>query len=239
MRPVINTLCLFFIFNFSCGFLLAQPVPIENTMRITINLSDKISSRFEKYLVYAYNQLGYKVAFEKILSARAREMVDAGQIDAMMIAEKEISQVYTNILRVPVLLARGRLMLYCNKQVSCLTSSLNNEKNIIGVVSGNSISANYMRQKRASTYGVKSHTQLGLMLEKERLKYVLIIKEDQIGNIGNLDENLYKQIEVTRSEGYHFIHKKHQHLLPDLTLALKSAIEKYGPLVEIEEVAHN
>ena len=59
-------------------------------MHITIPLSDKVNSHFERYLLFAYNQLGYKVIFDKILNVRARKMVDAGRSDAIMIAEKEI-----------------------------------------------------------------------------------------------------------------------------------------------------
>ena len=234
MKLVINYYCLFIIFIFasSSAPLYAQPQPIVNTMHITINLSDKVSYRFEKYLLFAYNQLGYKVIFEKILSARAREMVDAGRLDAMMIAEKEIVQVYTNLLRVPVMLAKGSLILFCNKQVDCQVSALNKANNIIGVVSGHSMSAYYMRQKRASTYAVKGQEHLGVMLTKNRLNYVLIINEDRLGNIGDFDDTPYQKIEVYRSEGYHFIHKKHKNMLPGLTQSLQLAIEKYGPLVK-------
>lgn len=125
-----------------------QPQEKFNTMHISVNLSDKLNAHFEKYILYAYNQLGFKVSFEKILPARAREMFGAGQLDAKMIAEKEIEQVYNNILRVPV-------MLYCNKQVDCQLSALSSESNVVGVVSGNSLSGNYMRKMRASTYAVK------------------------------------------------------------------------------------
>lgn len=248
MKLVINRYCLFVILIFAFfsvfstpAFAQFKPLPTIDTMHITVNLSDKVSYHFEKYILYAYNQLGYKVIFEKILTARAREMVDAGRLDAMMIAEKEIEQVYSNLLRVPVMLAKGSLMLYCHKQIDCQVSALENENNIVGVVSGHSMSAFYMREMRASTYAVKGQENLGVMLTKGRLNYVLVVHEDRLGNIGNFDDTQYQKVEVYRSEGYHFIHKKHKHLLPQLTISLQLAIEKYGPLVkpEKEEKANN
>jgi len=201
-------------------------------MHITVPLSDELSYRFEKYLLSAYNQLGYKVVFEKILVVRARVMVDAGILDGMMLAEKEIEQTYSNILRVPVMLARGSLVLYCNKQVDCQVSALSDANIVVGVISGHSMSAQYMRNMRASTYAVKSSEKLGLMLTKGRLDYVLNVNEEQFGNMGVFDENMYQKIEVVRTEGYHYIHKKHEHLLPELTQALQLAVEKFGSLVE-------
>jgi len=234
MRRVINYyyLLAIFVFAFSSAPTLSQPLPIVQTMHISVHLSDRVSFRFEKYILFAYNQIGYKVVFEKILTARAREMVNAGRLDALMVAEKEIDQIYTNLIRVPVMLARGSLVLYCNEEVICQESALHNENNIIGVVSGNSMSGNYMRQMRASTYAVKGQEHLGVMLTRGRLNYVLTVDEDRLGNLSDLDDSAYKKLEVYRSEGYHFINKKHQQLLPELTQALQLAIEKYGPLVK-------
>mgnify|MGYP000681092069 CR=1 FL=1 len=239
MKPVISCFCLIFLCALFSVSIYAQPAQAVKTIHITIHLSDKISYSFEKYLLFAYNQVGYKVIFDKILTARARAMVDAGRLDAIMVAEKEIEQVYTNLVRVPVMIAKGSLMLYCKKRVVCSASALQNANNIIGVVSGNSISANYMKPMRASTYAVKSQENLGVMLTKGRLDYVLVVYEDRLGNIGNFDESPYQKVEIYRSEAYHYIHKKHRHLLPKLTKALELAIEKYGALVLPDEAENN
>jgi hypothetical protein len=234
MKGFISQLKILILFSFciSSTSIDAQPLPVNSTMHVGIHFSDKISVHFEKYLLFAYMQIGYEVSFEKILTARAREMVNAGKLDAIIIAEKEIDKVYKNLLRIPVMLARGALMLYCNKQVTCDTSVLTDSKNVVGVVSGSSMSANYMRKMSATTYGVINQEVLGLMLTKERLNYVLIINEERLGNLGNFDETPYNKIEVHRSEGYHFIHNKHANILPELTKALHLAIENFGPLVE-------
>ncbi len=240
MKCVINYYCLLVIFLFasSSAHTYAQALSRVSTMHITVPLSDRMSYRFERYLLYAYNQLGYKVKFEELLTARAREMVDAGRFDGLMVAEKEIEQVYTNLLLVPVMLARGSLVLYCNREVNCQASVLNNGNNTVGVVSGYSMSANFMQKKQAATYAVKSSDNLGLMLSKGRLNYVLLVHEEQLGTIGDLDESSFQKFEVHSSEGYHFIHKKHQHLLADLTQALQLAIEKFGPLVEPSKIVN-
>lgn len=209
-----------------------SPLPISKVMHITVPLSDRLSTRYEKYLLYAYNQLGYKVIFEKILIARAREMVGSGRLDGMMIAEKEIEQVYHDLLRVPVVLAKGSLVLYCKKELRCDIAVLNDMHNIVGVISGHSISANFMKKMSASIYELKSAENLGIMLSKGRLDYVLIVNEAQLGNIGDLDESQYQQAEIYRTEAYHYIHKKHAKLIPQLTESLQAAIKKYGPLVK-------
>jgi len=238
-RVIIYYLFAIFIFASSSVPLAAQSLPIVNTMHITIPLSDTFSYRYEKYLHFSYNQLGYKIIFEKILMARAIEMVDTGRLDAMMIAGKDVEQNYTNILRVPVMLARGTLVLYCSKQANCQASELNNANNIIGVIRGASVSGNFMRNMRASTYSVKSEEHLGSMLRKGRLNYILIINEEQFGQVGDLDDTQFQKVEVYHSEGYHYIHKKHKHLLPELTQALQIAIEKFGPLVEPDKTENN
>ncbi len=45
---------------------------------------------------------------------------------------------------------------------------------------------------------------------------------------------LFKKVDIFQTESYHYIHKKHEKLLPKLTKALQLAIEKYGPLVKPE-----
>jgi len=203
-------------------------------MHIATSLSDKLNYRYEQHLSYAYNQLGYKVLFEPILTARARKMVNAGQLDALMLAEKVVEEAHNDILRVPIMLAKGSLMLYCNKRVKCKTSELNNSDNIVGVISGDSMSGKYMRQMRASTHAIRSSESLTNMLIKERLDYILLVFEEQFGTVSGLDVSQYQKVEVYRSEGYHYVHKKYEYLLPDLTLAMQLALEKYGPLVKFD-----
>lgn len=217
--------------TFSAGSYVKPHTKLK-TMHITVPLSDKLSSRYQKYLLYAYNQLGYNVQFEKILIARARQMVDEGRFDALMVAEQEIEQVYRNIMRVPVMLAKGKLVLYCAKKVLCQQSVLNDPKALVGVISGHSISANFMSQMNASTYAVKSTEKLGEMLTKDRLDYILVIYEQQLGNISNFDETNFKSTDVYSTVAYHYIHKKNAALLPALNKALARAIEEYGPLVQ-------
>jgi hypothetical protein len=201
-------------------------------VRISIPLSDNISHRYEKYLLFAYNHLGYKVIFDQILIGRARELVNKGELDGMMIAEKKIEQTFYNLLRVPVVIAKGALVLYCNKRVVCEKSALNDANNVIGVTSGKSISANFMETVQASSYAIKSDENLGSMLVKGRLHYVLLIDEEQLGNLGNLDESQFNTTVVYRSAGFHYVNKKHKNLLPGLAQGLQLAIEKYGPLIK-------
>lgn len=209
----------------------AQPQPQPQSLYIASALSEKVNIRFEKYLLYSYRHLGYKITFEKILVARSREMADVGRLDALLIAEKEIENSYKNLLRVPVILAKISFVLYCVKEVNCQKEALDDASNMIGVVSGNSISANFMRSKLASTYAIKGADSLGVMLTMNRLNYILMMNEDQLGSVGNLDETQFQKTELFRTEGYHYIHKKHKKLLPELTQALQLAIDELGPLV--------
>ena len=228
---LIITICLTFE-----TFAQAPSLPTTKEIQVTVTLSDKLNARYEKYLLYAYNQLGYKVTFDRILVARAREMVNAGRLDGIMVAEKEIEQHYNNIVRVPVLLAKGTLILHCNKHVSCQMSALNDENNVIGVTSGFSISSIFMKQRRASIYPIKNTKNLGVMLTKGRLDYVLITDIEQLGSLGNLNKSKLHSVEVFSTQGYHYIHKKHVKLLPQLTKALQAAIDKFGPLVNSSHV---
>jgi len=214
--------------------LFAQPQSQSDTktLHITVPLSDKLTNRLERYLSYAYKQLGYKVIFDKILPARARKMVDAGQLDGMMVAEKEIEQAFNHLVRVPVMLAKGTLMLYCNNDVDCQLSALDNPNHTVGVISGNSMSSHFMQRRQAVTYGLKSDRLLGTMLTKGRLNYVLIVNEAHLGSLGDFDERLFQKVELYHTEGYHYLFKKHELLLPELTQALKLAIKKFGPLIK-------
>jgi len=238
MKPLhhYNVLLKIIIFAFFSNYSSAQHLNTQKTMYVSVPLSDKISHFFEPHIVHSYNLIGFKVVFTKILTVRARNMVNAGQLDSIMVAEKEIEQNYQNLLRVPVLLAKGTIMLYCVEQVVCHDSALNVSENVIGVVKGNNISSSLMNNKKASSYAIKSEENLLNMLIKGRLDYVLITEVEAFGNLaGKNDENINK-IEIYQSEGYHYIHKKHAELLPKLTAAMQASVSRYGALVNSSNV---
>ncbi len=206
--------------------------PIKNSvMHISVPLQDMIYQRYHKYLRFAYNHIGYQVKFEPILLVRAYWMISQNKLDGIMIAEQNMDIETKEVIKIPVLLASGNLLLICVKKVTCNESILENKATLIGITRGDSLSLRFLRDKNAESYEVKGSKSLGEMLKRGHLKYILTIYEQALGDFSKINTSDYQHVKIIKIEGYHFIHKKHQQLVPALTEALKLAIKEYGPLI--------
>ncbi len=212
---------------------------IKPTMQMCISPNTKEIDNYAMRLVnHAYDQLGFKVAFHAIQPGRSLILTDRGDFDGQVMRASNIEKRAPNLLKVPVTLAKGKLALYCAKDVLCDKSILNNSKKVIGVVTGDTASTVFMKDKNGSTYQVRNGVDLATMLTLKRLSYIITLEEEETGNINNLDASLYQRVILLDLAGYHYIHKKHQQLIPQLTTAFEQAIAEIGPFKKQNAKTH-
>jgi len=204
----------------------------DNTTRPSISIaiiSDlNVAEDLQKHLIYAYKLLGYKVEFYPMFPGRALKLTNKGELDAEAIRIPIIERKAPNLIRIPVSLVKGHLELYCAYKVPCDESILNNENNIIGVVSGTNITTTYMKTKGASAYNIASNLVLAQLLERNRLDYILSLSTKGSKNIVDIDRSKYQVIQLYEFDSYHYIHKKHINIISNLTSALQKAQDELG-----------
>jgi len=205
------------------------------TLHVSTFKSAKISKRYKKLLTFAYNQLGYRIQFHEMVAGRALKMIKENQLDALMIQTSTFMK-YEDlpVLQIPIVLGKGKLILFCNKGLPCNKAVLQKPDNIIAAPQSTlGLKADFLKMK-ASSYEIGQKESAGKMFELGRVDYLIEITEDSMGNLGGIDEKKYGQVELATLEGFHYIHKKHEKLIPQLSAAIALYIEEYDPSFKFE-----
>lgn len=226
---------LFFILV-SCKANAVDEKKLMPTLHISSYKNAKISDRYKKLLTFSYNQLGYRIQFHEMVVSRALKMIKLYQLDALM-AQTSTLMKYEDlpVIKVPVLLGKGKLVLFCKKTLLCNIKVLENPNNIIAVAHGTLGAKTDFLKMNASTYEIATKDAAGKMLALGRLNYLIIIVEESMGNLAGLDERKYGQVELAPVEGFHYIHEKHEKLIPQLSAAMELYIEQFEPSLKINK----
>lgn len=207
-----------------------QQIPEHETLLISVADEGHIVAWYKNYITKAYTELGYRIVYKPLPPGRGHVEAQKGYVDALAIRVSAIENSFPDFIRVPVLLAKGQLMLYCQTDLTCNKDILQDHKNVIGIVSGSNITSQFMKNKVASVYEVRDGLKLAEMFNKQRLNYILTIDSHEFGNYASIDVNKYTSVALAPIEAYHYLHKKHRHLLADVETALIKALNDIGPI---------
>jgi len=227
MKPLLIVLSLISSFLFVPFYSFSEnrsPLKVEMIEDIPVLLW------YKNYLLKAYSRLGYRLSFIEVQAGRGLIEAKKGNFDALTTRISIIEDQLPNFVRIPIILAQGNLTLYCQVEVPCERSVLDNMENIIGVPTGKNMATSYMKDKTASIYHVISGQKLVEMFDKKRLEYVLTIEAEEFGNYVQPPSITYRKIELQHFEAFHYLNKKHQALVKPLTDELAAAIEELGPV---------
>lgn len=199
--------------------------PKYKTVNIPIESGVEILHLYKNYIVLAYKSIGYKVNFHEVSPGRGLIEVNEGRLDAVIL-RVDISDVLTNLIKIPVPLTTGSIMLYCQKSVVCHQSIFDDSANFIGVIRGSTFSALYMSHQQAGTYQVVDNIKMAEMFNKDRLDYILTGEDDRYGSILKLKDDSYQKITLQKVSAYHFVNRKLAHLIPELTVAIQNVLNQ-------------
>lgn len=202
----------------------------SNTFIISIVDEGKVVSWYKHYLTKAYSELGYRLVYKPMPPGRGQLEAQKGYVDALAIRVSAIESSFLDFIRVPVFLAKGKLMLYCQIDVPCLKHILNEQRYVVGIVSGSNITSVFMKGKSASIYEVVDGIKLAEMFNRKRLNYILSIDSEDFGNYAAIDTNNFSSEPLVSIEAYHYLHKKHLDKLLEIESALHNALNSLGPI---------
>lgn len=193
------------------------------TVNIPIESGVKILHLYKNYIVLAYKTIGYKVNFHEVSPGRGLIEVNDGRLD-VVIARIDINDELSNLIKIPVPLTTGSIVLYCQKDVVCQQSIFDDSANFVGVLRGSTFSFLYMKNKQAGTYQIVDNMKMAEMFKKGRIDYIFTAEDDRYGEIIKLDDKPYQKITLQRVSAYHYINKKLAHIVPELTVAIEDAL---------------
>jgi len=220
LKLIVVASLLFFYFTSDAGHSPLKQIKISNVENILG------VDQYRKLVLKAYTDIGYNLEFVEMPIAREIVEIKKGRIDAMIIKLSAIEQSNPDLIRVPVILATGGLFLYCQIDLPCDQSVMDEPLNLIGAITGHNLTTIYLAGRAASVYKTAAGNQLAEMLSKKRLDYILTLEIKGIGNISGLDKLKYNAVKLESVEAYHYIHRRIERILPELTLSLKNVIDE-------------
>ncbi|MFZ6871544.1 substrate-binding periplasmic protein [Undibacterium sp. Di27W] len=213
------------------------PVLAQSREEIRLDISSSDSNRpstaaAQKVLSKAYGQLGIKVNFIATPAARALSMWNAGKLDA--VAAKIIDTGLPDSIKINVPIVFEEAVVFATRTNLSLDGFDSLKPYVVGYVNG----ITYLEERLRNVPQKETAPSLESLFRKleagrtdvavdSRFSFCLVRKLG-LNNIRILEPSLEKRL------GYHFLHSKHQQLVPALEAVLKN-MEKDGSIKKIQE----
>lgn len=210
-----------------CNLLLptsAQQLP-PFTIATSLNRT-ALTIQIEQQLTQVYHDIGYQLHIQYLPAERSLKMSSQGKFDGELFRIAAVSQHYPDLLQVPVPLARVELYAFVKAGREHEFGLWQQDPKLrIGFVRG---------FKMAELYEVAGHKTMvntpGQALQMLQQNKIDLLLEDlqslQEATAGDeLDAGIFRLPEqLAEEELFHFVHQRHQHLIPALSEQLRLQI---------------
>lgn len=178
----------------------------------------------ENILEEAYGRIGIKVKFIYYPSGRALNESNSGRLDGEMYRINGLDETYENLIKVPTSYLSAVHFVYSQDPhikvngYKSLTSKSIAFRRGLKVVEKNTVGF-----KRTQ---VSTPKQAFFMLEKGRVDIVI---EEELTSASIIKENKLENIQpiypaISEDNLFHYLNKKHQHLVPEIDRVLKAML---------------
>ena len=187
----------------------------------------KVQQQAFSLLQQAYQQLGISITTQSYPSKRSLAMSNRGDIDGELLRINNITTQYPNLIAVPV-------TLYQVKNAAFTINGIAEFKNIKDILQYPiAIRRGILWQERF-IHGHTNHVikaqetnQQVELLNIGRVKYIIasVIDISQFQSRNSSVQNI-RQVSpiIKKTEFIHYLHQKHRHLIPQLTIEIKKII---------------
>ncbi|MBD1389751.1 transporter substrate-binding domain-containing protein [Neiella sp. HB171785] len=214
----------------SASTIAAEKIAAPRALVLTQNSLGKNFICAQDALAKAYRQLGIAVEYKIFPSKRALTIANAGKADGEMLRVAGANLQYPNLIQIPVPICQLTSVVIANGNVSA--TSFEQMRNYrLGITLGFVDHEHVAQQYKLNVVRVTEHDVLIDMLLKDRVDAIflteneaqqLIKKEEgsHLTIVRSLDRDLFL---------YHYLHKKHQDLVPLITEQL-TQLERLGQI---------
>ena len=213
---------------------MAIPLRAEERMIFTAIDGSVLQSVSEVILREAYHRIGVKIYIEPQPGERALISSNSGIVDGEVSRIKGITKKYTNLIRVPVPINYLEGVVF-TKSVKFPIKGWDSLK---PYKIGRLIGSKFVERgtKGMNSIPAASAEQLYTFLNDGQVDIVVNPRLDGLVTLQelNMKDIHILQPPVTRLELYHYLHKKHEHLIPKITNALRD-MEKEGKFQTIRQ----
>lgn len=188
----------------------------------------------------AYQKIGIRIEILELPGIRALKYSDGGETDGEVCRKQGIEKEYTNLIPIDVAVTADEMFLFVKRGNEFEFEVDGWESIPKGTVIGYQRGVKFV-EKNTMKYSIEAHDvrsadQLFTMLDLGRVGAVIsgsemgskVIKEHNLQEIVRLNPQIHTAVL------YHYLHKKHAHLVPEITAVLKE-MKDSGELQKIME----
>lgn len=204
-------------------FILLPAVSFAQTV-LTLNtaMNPPLSTSFDYILTEAFRRLGIEVVIQELPGERALKNANKGIDDGDAARIFEISQTYTNLIRVPEPIIEVQIVGFSLDGDITIKDWASLQPYNVSIVRGYRILEDNIVGTRSLTK-VENITELLTLVHKKRTDVAVINRMEGMAEIQKLGFKSIKILEppLDRRALYPHLHKKHQALVPKLATVLR------------------
>ncbi len=215
--------------------LLVITVPIHAQEQLVFSRpDDPIAEVSEKVLHEAYQRIGIQIQTRTLPAMRALDMSNYGEVDGEVNRIKGIEKAYSNLVMVPVAINVLEGVVFTKEITFSVTGWDSLKPYKIGIRRGTKFAEK--GTEGMNVEAVNHNAQLFRKLDLGRNDVIVTSRVEGLEQIMTLHLNGIRVLEppLVTLNLYHYVHKKHRPLLPNITKALQE-MEAEGRIQEIRK----
>lgn len=190
----------------------------------------------------SYNSLAYKVLQPVYQRAGVRIKPSNKQLnnyDGYLISQRDIDKERSGYVRIPVAIVTVRLLAYTQQRHQHTSYQYGLMANRIAVVKGSALAERYAAG--VVTYAMDTVERAFVHLRKNNVDIVLMPELDALAKAsGQLGKGVVALSPAVKEIAmYHYVHKKHQQLIPRIKRALTQLERNHGIMAVQQEMQKN
>lgn len=197
--------------------------PIRTAAQDTLNFSAVMQSvhRHISYQILqkAYNELGYEIKLTRMTSAEALAQSSSGQTDGELIRIDGISRSYPDLVQVPIPITFRQGAAYSNRYFFPVIDWYDLNPYVIGIVEGSLYAERGTRGMKVIK--AKSTEELFSLLDQRKIDIAISSRITGRTYMKSMPDLKEMEGIMETMFLYHYVHKKHAHLVPELSKVLK------------------
>lgn len=205
----------------------SESLSTENTLTIGHIEHPKVVNIYKNIIYNAYQDIGIKAKFTQVGAQQGLRLLNEGLTDADVIRYKNVTSAHNNILIVEPPLVVTNITLYYFQLEKCDQSILFDKNNVIGttIVSlKNSHNQVLNIDVQAQIMVFDSYSKVAELMKNGRIKYGILPTENN--QLKGFSASGFTHFNLGSHNAYHVINQKHQHLISDLSKAIKQQLHK-------------
>ncbi|QTA85079.1 substrate-binding periplasmic protein [Desulfonema magnum] len=177
----------------------------------------------------AYQRIGIQIETKILPAERALHMANKGKFDGEVIRIREVQELYPNLRRVPVPVIAMEGVVFTKDVTFDVTGWESLKPYTIGILIGSKFIEKGTRG--LTVEAVPTYKQVLLKLNAGRTDVAVMARTNGLIELRKLNMKGIRVLEppLVKARLYHYLHKKNEHLIPQIAQVLKNMVEEGRP----------